>query len=209
MRRGFLGGSFDPPHLGHLILTMNALEELALDHLAWILTPVPPHKPDRELTPVEIRTTMVEAALADTAEISLSRIEIDRPPPHYAADTMEQLRQTYPQDTLVYLIGEDSLRDLPDWHNPERFLAQIDILGVMRRPEVEVDPAGLEESLPGLSDRVEYFSDQLIEISSSLIRGRVRAGKRYRYLVTDPVRRLIELHGLYRSPADPVSLDKL
>lgn len=198
MKRGFLGGSFDPPHLGHLILSMNALEELELDHLAWILTPVPPHKPDRELTSVEIRTALVEAALADTAEISLSRIEIDRPPPHYAADTMELLRGKFPGDCLVYLIGEDSLRDLPEWHEPGRFLDLIDILGVMSRPAVEVDPDDLEENLPGLAGKVAYFEDQLIEISSSLIRGRVRAGKRYRYLVPDPVRRLIEHHELYR-----------
>lgn len=198
MRRGYLGGSFDPPHLGHLILSMNAIEELNLDVMAWILTPVPPHKPDQNLTPVEIRTAMVEAALADNPEIALSRIDIDRPPPHFAADTMEMLRRKYPEDNLIYVIGEDSLRDLPDWHAPERFLDHLDGLGVMCRPDVEADLKELEEHLPGLSGKVEYLDGQLIEISSSLIRKRICGGRRYRYLVTDPVRRLIELHGLYR-----------
>jgi len=199
VRRGYLGGSFDPPHLGHLILSMNAIEELNLEVLRWILTPIPPHKPDQNLTPVEIRTAMVEAALADNPEIALSRIDIDRPPPHFAADTMEMLRRKHPEDNLIYLIGEDSLRDLPDWHAPEQFLEHLDGLGVMCRPDVDVDLKELEEHLPGLSGKVEYLDGQLIEISSSLIRKRICGGRRYRYLVTDPVRRLIEFHDLYRT----------
>jgi nicotinate-nucleotide adenylyltransferase len=198
-RIGIFGGTFDPPHLGHLILAAEAQYSLALDKLLFVLTPDPPHKQGRRITPAEDRLAMLEAALADNPSFTLSRVEIDRPGPHFSVDTVRLLRQEYPDDRLVYLMGGDSLRELPEnWHTPEQFVAECDELGVMRRPRDLIDLEDLEAKLPGLSAKVRFVDAPLLDIASRQIRARAREGRPYRYYLSPAVCEVIRERGIYR-----------
>ncbi|MCC6146005.1 MAG: nicotinate (nicotinamide) nucleotide adenylyltransferase [Anaerolineaceae bacterium] len=197
MRIGIFGGTFDPPHLGHLILAEEALYQLALDRILWVLTEIPPHKLGWRITELEDRVRLTEAAIGCHPFFSLSRIEIDRPGPHFAVDTVRMLKEEYPHDGLFYIMGEDSLRDLPTWRSPDDFVHEVDGIGVMRRTGVTLDSAGLEESLKGIFSKVLFFDTPLIEISASAIRERVRAGKPFRYFLLPQVYDLILENDLY------------
>jgi nicotinate-nucleotide adenylyltransferase len=198
-RIGIFGGTFDPPHLGHLILASEVRYQLRLDRLLWVLTPAPPHKPERPITAVEHRLAMVSAAIADAPEFELSTVEIDRPPPHYSIDTVSLLRAKHPGEELVYLMGGDSLRDLHTWHRAGALVAGLDGIGVMRRPQDEVDLQELETRLPGAAGKTQVVPAPLLEIASSDIRQRVRDGAPYRYYVHPAVFEIIEKKGLYRA----------
>lgn len=197
-RWGVFGGTFDPPHLGHLILAAEARSQLGLERVLFVLTAQPPHK-TRQIIPVQDRLAMLEAAIGSDAAFSLSRVEVDRPGPHYAVDTMALLAGEYPRQELVYLIGDDSLRDLPTWRRPREFLAGCAALGVMRRPGTRLELDGLEAQLPGLEAKLEFIDAPLLEIASREIRQRVAEGGHYRYYLPEGVYRLIEQRGLYRA----------
>jgi nicotinate-nucleotide adenylyltransferase len=169
-RLGVFGGTFDPPHCGHLTLANEAARQLKLNLVLWVLTPDPPHKRGRKITPWQIRLEMVEAAVASMPQFKISLVDVDRPPPQYAVDTVRLLRQGYPGFELVYLIGGDSLRDLPTWHQPDEFLARIDWLGVMRRPHIRYDLEKLENFLPGLTMKILWIDAPLLDISSTRTR---------------------------------------
>src|SRR5512134_3010613 len=104
MRLGIFGGTFDPPHLGHLILAAEAQAQLGLERILWVLTPFPPHKTDQQVTSLGDRLDLLAAALDDDPAFELCRVDIDRPPPHYAVDTVGLLHAQYPQARLVYLM---------------------------------------------------------------------------------------------------------
>ncbi|MDX1436245.1 MAG: nicotinate-nucleotide adenylyltransferase, partial [Anaerolineales bacterium] len=197
-RLGIFGGTFDPPHLGHLILGQEACFQLDLDRLLWVVTADPPHKTDSQLAPVEARMAMVLAAIEGNAYFELSRIEVDRPGPHFAVDTLRLLRERYPDDELIYLIGGDSLRDLPDWNEPLEFIQTYDALGVMRRPDDQVDLDRLEAVLPGLTERLRFVDAPLLDISSSQLRRRIRAFHPVQYYMPPAVLELIIERRLYR-----------
>jgi nicotinate-nucleotide adenylyltransferase len=195
---GIFGGTFDPPHLGHLILASEAAAQLHLDTILWVLTPDPPHKQGRAITPLAHRLAMLRAAITGNPQFELSTVDIDRPAPHYALDTVYRLREGFPDARLIYLIGGDSLVELPTWHKPQEFIHACDGIGVMQRPGELPDLHTLEQTLPGLSARLETIYAPLIEISSSEIRRRVVASDPYRYYVPDPVYAYIETHRLYK-----------
>ena len=197
-RIGIFGGTFDPPHIGHLILAAEARHQLGLAEVLFVLTADPPHKQDRQITPLEQRLAMLAAALDGQSAFTLSRVEIDRPGPHYALDTVALLRETYPDQHLVYLIGGDSLRDLPTWREPARLLKSIDILGVMRRPFTELDLDALHQQLPQLEGKLEFVNSPLLEISSREIRARVVNGGHFRFFLPPNVYAYIQEHQLYR-----------
>lgn len=197
MRIGIFGGTFDPPHLAHLILASEAQAQLRLERILWVLTPFPPHKTSQYLTSLPLRLEMLAAALRGNASFEISRVDIDRPPPHYAADTLRLLRGDFPDDELVYLMGGDSLRDLPKWHTPHAFLANCDSLGVMQRPGVRIDWDELERHLPNLRERVIFFSAPQMKISSCLIRKKVASREHFRYYLPAAVYALIVENGLY------------
>ncbi len=198
LRLGVFGGTFDPPHKGHLALAGAARRELRLDRVLWVLTPLPPHKTDQQITPLDDRLAMLEAALAKRPEFMLSRVDIDRPPPYYAVDTMRLLRVQFPGAWLIYLMGGDSLRDLPQWHAPRDFVDACDALGVMRRPGTRFDLAALENAIPGIGAKIHFVEAPLLDIAASEIRRRVQAGKPITSLVPPPVAALIVARGLYR-----------
>jgi nicotinate-nucleotide adenylyltransferase len=200
MRIGIFGGTFDPPHLGHLILAAEAYHQLKLDKLLFVLTSNPPHKQDHLISPYPHRLAMLEAAIADNPTFALSRLEIDRPGPHYSVDTMRLLKKEFPDNTLIYLMGGDSLHDLPTiWHKPDEFIQACDVLGVMRRPEDKIDMESLETELPGVSAKVEFMNAPLLEIASQQIRQRVAEGRPYRYYLPDTVYQIIQKKKLYQS----------
>ena len=199
MRLGVFGGTFDPPHLGHLILAAEAYDQLGLERLLFVVTPDPPHKYGQQISPLEHRFAMLRAAIADNPHLELSRVDIDRPPPHYAVDTALILSRQFPGAELVYLMGGDSLRDLPTWHDPQGFVDAVYSLGVMRRPGDLIDLSGLEELLPGAADKVRFVDAPLLEIASSQIRERVAQGRPFRYYLPPPVYHYILEHRLYRA----------
>lgn len=198
-RIGIFGGTFDPPHFGHLILAAEAQYQLKLDTLLFVLTPDPPHKQGLSLTNLEDRLAMLSAAIDGHDGFVLSRVDIDRPGPHFTADTMSRLHQAYPGDTLIYLMGGDSLEGLlVDWHRPEAFIALCDEIGVMRRPQDELDLAPLEQAFPGVSAKIRFVEAPLLEIASSQIRRRIRQGRPYCFYLPESVRDVIDQRGIYQ-----------
>jgi nicotinate-nucleotide adenylyltransferase len=197
MRIGIFGGTFDPVHVGHLILATESASQLDLDKVLWMVTADPPHKGE-QVSPVEDRLAMVSAAIDADPLFEISRIEIDRPGPHMAVDTMRLLHELYPHDTLVYLMGGDSLEDLPAWYQPVEFLAACDEIGVLRRPGHMIDMAALETRLPGLVAKVRFIDSALIDISSTQLRVAIAAGKPFRYSLPPDVYRYVQEHHMYR-----------
>jgi nicotinate-nucleotide adenylyltransferase len=198
MRVGIFGGTFDPPHVGHLVLAMEAQSQLKLERFLWVLTGDPPHKINNKITAVEHRLEMVKAAISADLSFELSRVEIDRPGPHYAADTMVLLNEQMPNDELVYLIGGDSLHDLPTWYKPQLLIESCGIMGVMRRVGDHIAWEKMEQSLPGLRKKVQFIETPIIEISSTEIRQRITDGRPYRYFLLPEVYQIIKNRQLYR-----------
>jgi nicotinate-nucleotide adenylyltransferase len=197
MRIGVFGGTFDPPHFGHLRLAEAARAQLRLDKVLWVLTADPPHKQDNDLSPLADRLAMVKAIIAVEPGYEFSRVDIDRPGPHWAADTVRLLKEQFPDSELVYLMGGDSLRDLPRWGRPLEFLSGCS-LGVMRRPGDTFDLAVLETILPGITAKVEFVETPPLDVASHEIRARVHAGETYSDLVPEVVARIIQSRGLYQ-----------
>ncbi len=198
LRLGIFGGTFDPPHIGHLVLAAESLHQLKLDQVLWVLTPDPPHKKSQRITPLETRQEMLQACLQGAAEFSLSRVDIDRPAPHYALDTMHLLALEYPGAELVYLMGSDSLQDLPTWHKPLEFIRQCKSIGVMHRPGDLTRLDEVESLLPGVSLKVRWVLAPLLEIASSDIRQRAAGGRPFRFFLPPQVYDLVQKHHLYR-----------
>ncbi len=199
MRIGIFGGTFDPPHLGHLILADEARWGLKLDQIFFVLTPHPPHKQGRVITPVEIRWEMLTKALHGEPSFVTSRVDLDRNPPHYAVDTVKIMKERMPGTTLVYLMGSDSLRDLPTWYHPEDFIIACDMIGVMRRSDYQVDLTSLEAKVPGITEKASFVDAPLLEISSSDLRWRIANGKPYRFYVPESVWKIIQSQKLYKT----------
>jgi nicotinate-nucleotide adenylyltransferase len=199
-RIGLFGGTFDPPHIGHLILASEAQYQLELTRLLWTLTPEPPHKQDQPITPIEHRLAMVNLAIADNPSFELSRVELDRPGPHYTLDTIKLVAEENPNAEIVPVIGGDSLHDLPTWHHPQELLYAAHWIGVMRRPGESSRLEELERELPGISSKVHYVDAPLLEIASREIRSRIADGRPFRYYLPDPVYHYVHQHQLYQQP---------
>ncbi len=196
---GILGGTFDPPHIGHLILAAEAVHQLHLNTVLFVVTPFPPHKRGWLISPVEDRLRMVQLAIEQNADFQISRVDIDRPSPHYAVDSMNILRQQFPHDNLIYLMGADSLRDLPTWHQANQFLSRCDGIGVMQRSLDDLEMQNLEQQLPGIRSKVTWLTAPRFDISSREIRERVKMQAPYRYFVSEKVFQYIVEKGLYRN----------
>lgn len=202
-RYGILGGTFDPPHLGHLVLAQEALIRLALDRVWFIPTGAPPHKPDRRVSSHDDRRAMVERAIAGDARFAMSAIELERDGPSYSVDTVRQLRREWGENVVMcFIMGWDMLTYLPQWRQPEQVVATVDRIAATQRPGFAADPGEIrqiERSLPGLAEKLTILAAPQVDVSSTEIRQRVASGVPIRYLVSDSVRSYIEEHGLYRS----------
>lgn len=197
-RLGIFGGTFDPPHIGHLILAAEALDQLNLDFTVWVLTPDPPHKRGQEISTLEHRLDMVELAIRDNEAFSLSHVDIDRPGPHYTIETVQILKREYPGLEQIYLMGGDSLHDLPNWYEAEQFLSAVDGIGVMRRPGDNIDLSDLMLKLPELETKLNFVTAPLLEISAEQIRRRAHEERNFRYYLLPEIYEYIRTHHIYR-----------
>lgn len=197
-RIGLFGGTFDPPHMGHAILAAEGLFSLQLDKVLWVLTPQSPLKDGRTISPVKQRIELVQTALAETPGFELSTVDIDRKPPFYAVDTVRLIKQKYPNTEVVYLMGGDSLQNLPEWYRPQLFVQELYKLGVYHRPGATPDMRVLEKQIPGISEKIQFFSAPQIEISGADIRQRIRDGRPFRFFLNPAVYDLIQRHNYYR-----------
>lgn len=197
MRIGIFGGTFNPPHLAHLILAECARDELQLDRVLLVLAPRPPHKRvDGDPGPDE-RLELCRAAVAgDAGRIAVSDVELRRDGPSYTADTLAELRERHPGDEFVLLLGGDSAAALASWHRPHDVLRYAEI-GVAARGDDGHERAA--ETLRGLGaeGRFRPFAMPAMGLSSTLIRERVRAGRTIRHLVPEAVEARIGALGLY------------
>lgn len=197
-RLGIFGGTFDPPHLAHLILADEARFQLDLESVKWVLTPKSPLKLDKRISSWELRIKLLEAALSTNNAFEVSRVDIDRSPPHYAYETLQILREIYSTYDLVYIIGGDSLRDFPAWKKPDQILSACDTIGVMARPGDMIDMDALDRKIPGIRSKVSWIDAPLIEISASAIRERIKLGEPVKYYLPAGVYELIQEFGLYK-----------
>jgi nicotinate-nucleotide adenylyltransferase len=187
---GLLGGTFDPPHLGHLVLADQCAQALGLDQVAFVLAYRPPHKEDRRLTAFETRRRLLEAAIAADPRFTVMTLERDREAPSYTVETLRTLREQRPGDRFWLLLGEDSLDELHTWREPQE-IARLARIAVYRR-------RGAAGTVPEmLRGRVEMVDGPLVDVSSSWVRARVRAGGSLRYLVPVGVAELIARERLY------------
>ncbi len=214
MRLGVLGGTFDPVHQGHLILAAMAHEQLSLDWVSFVPAGQPWRKEalDDQLHGVRMgfafksgravaaaghRVQMLRLAISSNSAFDVATVEVERPGPSYTADTLEWFRQQQSTAELFFILGQDALADLPNWHRPDRIL-ELASLAVAHRPggrdSVEQEVA----ALPGLAEHVIWISMPQMEISASEIRRRVKDRRPIRYLVPDPVEAYIREQGLYR-----------
>ena len=196
-RIGVLGGTFDPPHNGHLALAQAVMETLALTRLLFVPAADPPHKPGQQKTDVELRVAMLQRALEGQPGMRLSRLDIDRPGPHYSLDTMRLLRAAHSDALLWFVMGADSLRDLPDWHRPQE-LVTLCRLAVVPRPGVAARPDMHKDVLPGLAQRVDMIDCGPFPLASREIAARLRAGKDASSMLPQAVLDFIAERGLYR-----------
>lgn len=200
-RVGILGGTFDPSHLGHLILAEYAVEALDLSCLLFVPAADPPHKQHEKNTSVEHRLAMLELAISSNDRFTLSRVDVDRPGPHYSVDMVKIVQGQYPGAELYFVMGGDSLRDLTRWYHPAE-LIQLCRLAVMHRPGDHARAYMHEEVLPGISERVVMIDAPLIGISATEIITRLQKGYSVRYLVPDAVLDYICVHQLYGKNPD-------
>jgi nicotinate-nucleotide adenylyltransferase len=195
-RVGVLGGTFDPIHVGHLHMADTLRDALGLERIVWVPAGRPPHKAGQIVSSDRDRLAMLRLALQGAPRDVISRVDLDRVGPSYTADMLELLRVELAPATLVFLMGEDSLRDLPTWHDPERILRAAE-LAVVGRPGIDVDLETVAHVIPGIRERVHVIPSTEMDISSSDIRRRVRAGEPIQGLVPPRVEEYIRTHGLY------------
>lgn len=192
-RIGLLGGTFDPPHVGHLIVAQDVVEALALDELRFVVAARSPFKDDREGTPAEIRAAMVRAAVGEDPRLRVSRIEMERGGTSYTVDTLRALRASEPGAEWHLIIGADQLARFSEWREPEE-LARLAMLVVMNRRGSDPEEMRVE------GVRVSWTPVEVtrVDVSSTRIRERVAERRSIRYLVPESVRRIIEENRLYR-----------
>jgi nicotinate-nucleotide adenylyltransferase len=197
-RIGILGGTFNPPHLGHLICAQEALTQLGLERVVLMPVGVPPHKEAADDPGAEHRFEMCRLVAVKDDRLAVSRLELDRQGPSYTVDTLRAIHESAPGDDLTFIVGGDMAHSLPTWREPEAVL-ELATLAVAKRSGIR--RADIEQRLAelGHADRVRFFDMPTIDISSSDIRRRVREGRPIRYLVPEDVVQYIGAQGLYRA----------
>jgi nicotinate-nucleotide adenylyltransferase len=192
VKRGIFGGTFDPPHYGHLIAAEIVLERQKLDRILFVPNSTPPNKNAEEVSAPEDRLAMVHAAVMDSEYFDVSDLEVKRGGISYTVDTLRQLKEGYPGDELHFLIGADILKEFETWKDPKEILSMIRVVA-MTRPGKENVPRDLQ-----IPKGIALCEIPLIDISSTDIRSRVREGLPITFMVPAGVERYIKEKGLYR-----------
>lgn len=182
---GILGGTFDPPHLGHLIMAEFSLEEMNLDEIWFMPSFIPPHKQESSTDP-DARLMMVKKAINQHPEFKMCDVELVRKGTSYTVDTMAFLKGEYPDVHFYFIIGGDMVEHLPKWQRIEDLVELVDFIGVQR------PGFGWNKAIP-----VQFVDIPSIEVSSTMIRKRISEGKSVRYLVPENVDSFIKEHHLY------------
>ena len=198
-RIGILGGTFDPPQLGHLILAEYSRETLHMDHILFVPVADHPVKRGEMRLPIKHRLAMLRLAICDNPHFSISRVDIDREGPHYSADTVNIIREQFPEAELYFVMGGDNLRTLPTWKRAQD-LYRCCRLAVMKRADEDIAPSMHDDVLPGLSQKVDIVDVPLLSLwlSSTYVTERLRDDLSVRYLVPDAVLDYIADYDLYR-----------
>jgi nicotinate-nucleotide adenylyltransferase len=202
MRVGVFGGTFDPVHLGHLILAEQCREQAALDQVLFVPAALPPHKQEQTLTPFEKRVEMLSLAISGQPAFRMDELEKDRSGPSYTVNTLTQLQQARPDDELCFILGSDSLHDLPLWYQPRRLLELATLLVVTRADWPAFSAQELKQSLQLAEDfplRYKIVEAPLITIASRDIRRRIAEGRSVRYMIPRAVEAYSEDKGLYKT----------
>ena len=198
MRLGILGGTFSPPHLGHLLLAQEAMEKAKLSKIIFIPCGNPPHKNAEDVIESHLRFEMVNRAIMGNPDFEISDIEVVSKEPSYTAKTLEKLQMIYPQDTLCFIIGADSLCNIDSWYSPQDVFNRAEIIAAYRggADMSEFNRAVLrcEEKYNAKITTIEMK----VNMSSSDIRERVRLGKSVRYMLCPAVAEYIEENGIYK-----------
>jgi nicotinate-nucleotide adenylyltransferase len=192
-RIGIFGGTFDPPHIGHLVLAEWARDRLRLDRVWFVPVGQPPHKRRRDLTNADARVAMTRLAVRGQGSFAVNLHEVQTPGPSFTVETLRALPRAR-GDRIYLIVGADSLDDFHNWNEPEAIL-RMATLAVAGRPGSSVRGGRADRRWPR---RVVWLENPEIDVSSSLIRRRVSAGESVRYLVRDSVARYIARHRLYR-----------
>jgi nicotinate-nucleotide adenylyltransferase len=198
-RVGLLGGTFNPPHVGHLACASQALGQLGLDRVLLVPVHEPPHK-GIEIDPgVAHRVELCRLAVAGDEELDVSLADADVPGPSYTVDTLRRLHERSPGDQLTFIVGGDMALSLPTWREPEAILELAEIAVAEREGIRRIDIIDRLTGLP--ADRIHFFDMPRLDVSSSLIRRYVATGRPIRHLVPEAVERYIADAGLYRAGA--------
>jgi nicotinate-nucleotide adenylyltransferase len=197
-RLGVLGGTFDPPHIGHLWLATAAADELDLAKVLLVPAANPPHKRRRSISHAADRVLMTRLAVANDPRLDVSLVELERDGPSYTVDTLADLGQRHPDMDLVLILAADSLAQIDTWREPERLL-ELASWAVGPRPGTPLpDRAALVARWGRSASRIHFLGGPALDVSGTLIRRRVAAGRAIRYLVPRAVEELIVDRRLYR-----------
>ncbi len=195
-RVGILGGTFNPPHIAHLVAAAEARAQLGLTRVLLLPVAVPPHKEAERDPGAEERWELCRAAAVGVDWLEVSRLELDRGGVSYTVDTLAELHERSPEDDLTFIVGGDMALDLPRWREPREVL-RLARLGVAERAEVSSDRIVAALTGLGTEDRVDFFAMPRLDVSSSDVRDRVASGRPVRWLVPDAVGERIAARGLY------------
>ncbi len=199
-RIGILGGTFDPPHIGHLWLAALAAESLGLSRVLFMPAARPPHKAGRPLSSAEDRLALTRAAIEGEPRFELCTLELERLGPSYTVDSVAALLERYPSPhRLVLLMASDSLAEIGTWRDPERLLSIVEFGVGPRSGHWPVERAPLTARFGTAAERIHLIDGPALEVSSSELRRRVAAGQTIRYLVPRAVEALIVERALYRN----------
>ena len=196
-RIGVLGGTFDPPHLGHLWLAESAKAQLNLDCVLFLPVGQPPHKQKAQYTNLSHRLVMTKLAIQDNLNFVLDKSDIERPLPHTTATLLPLIQNNHPNADLWLVIGADSLRDFPSWSRPRKIIEQCR-LAVLGRPGVTIDWDDLNTAVPGSKQATDFLAGPTMAISSTEIREWAAAGHSLRYLVYPAVAEYINEYQVYK-----------
>lgn len=194
MRVGIMGGTFDPIHYGHLLIAEQAREAMNLDYVWFVPAGDPPHKKHKRISSAEQRLQMVRLAIANHPCFQVNDLEIKRSGPSYTLLTIQELSKQFPDIQFFLIMGEDMVKNLPQWYKIEKILQYVQIIGLHR-------PGVIADDIPDFVEKQVHWVEEAVEIklSSTFIQKQVRSGKSVRFMVPDPVYQYMKEQSLYGS----------